>query len=532
MYQMAANSTSFFTFWDYAVMVGYILGIAAVGFYVTVKSKEKSTKDYLLAGKGIPWWAISISMMVTLFSAISFLAVPEEAYKNGMRLWLSGLISLPIIPVAFWMFLGFYYRLSSFTPYSYIERRFGSSVRAMASILFLIQRGLYLAVVVYVSARAFKAAVGWDVYFTILFVGIIGTLYTAMGGMRAVVWTDVLQFFVLAGSVFFVACFVCWKVDGGFFEIFSYSFSHGRGFNLDSSFISINPRERVTLWWMILGALGVTLNTYATDQLMIQRLLSTKDYRAAKKATLCNIPLSMLTGLLFWFIGLGLFTYYNTNGASMLSKLPTDTQVFPFFVASELPVPIPGLIMAGLLAAIMSTIDSGINSLATVCCKDIYKRFINQAANEKDELNVAHKMTFFWGAFMICGALVFVMISESASSTIMETSALWSSMGGVILAIYILAVTTENIGARGIWVSAILGIVTLSVCVTKMHYMTPKDMRVSFLLVGNSGTLVTLFVGIIIVIINRIRKCNIDPEKTTGLTLWTINRSELKKRDQ
>jgi SSS family transporter len=526
---MADDAIKIFSFWDYAVMVGYILGIAAVGFYVTVKSKEKSTKDYLLGGKGIPWWAISISMMVTLFSAISFLAVPEEAYKNGMRLWLSGLISIPIIPLAFWMFLGFYYRLGSFTPYSYIEQRFDGSVRGMASILFLIQRGLYLAVVIYVSARAFKAAVGWDVYFTILFVGILGTLYTAMGGMRAVVWTDVLQFFVLAGSVLFVAVFVCVKVDGGFGEIISYAFSHGRGFNIDKSFVAFDPHERITLWWMIIGALGATLNCYATDQLMIQRLLSTKDYHSAKKATLCNIPLGMLTGLLFWFIGLGLFVYYNTNGAEILNKIPSNTQVFPYFIASELPVPVPGLIMAGLLAAIMSTIDSGINSLATVCCKDIYKRFINKDATESDELKVAHKMTIFWGAFMICGALMFVFISESASSTIMETSALWSSMGGVILSVYILAVTTEHIDSRGIWFAAIMGIITLSICVTTMHYMTPKDMRVSFLLVGNSGTIVTLLTGIVIVIFNRITGRRVDPLKTKGLTLWTINRKELKE---
>ena len=528
---MTESAVKVFSFWDYAVMVGYVLGIAAVGFYVTFKSKEKSTKDYLLGGKGIPWWAISISMMVTLFSAISFLAVPEEAYKNGMRLWLMGIIGIPFIPLAFWMFLGFYYRLGSFTPYSYIEQRFDGSVRFMASILFLVQRGLYLAVVVYVSARAFKSAVGWDVYFTILFVGILGTLYTVMGGMRAVVWTDVLQFFVLAGSVLFVAIFVCCKVDGGFGEIISYSFSHGHGFNLNSSFLSIDPKERVTLWWMIIGTLGATLNYYATDQLMIQRLLSTKDYKSAKLATLTNIPLGMITGLLFWFIGLGLFVYYNTAGAEILKQIPKGIQVFPYFIASELPVPMPGLIMAGLLAAIMSTIDSGISSLATVCCKDVYKRFINPEANEYDELKVAKIMTLFWGVFMIVGALMFVFISESASSTIMETSALWASMGGVILAIYILAVTSEHIDSKGIWFAAIMGIITLSLCVTKMHYMTPKDMRVSFLLVGNSGTIVTLLTGIGIVIFNRLTGRKADPIKTKGLTLWSINRKELKTQE-
>lgn len=526
---LASSLGGNFAFADYVVMIGYVVGVVALGLLFT--TKERNTTDYLLGGKNFPWWAITISIFATAFSAISFVAIPEEAYTNGLRLWLRSLIGPLIIPVAFWMFLGFYYSLGSFTPYEYIEKRFSSKVRLLSSLIFIVIKGLYLAIILYASAKAFEGAVGWKPWFTIIVIGLLGTLYTTMGGMKAVVWTDVAQFFVLGGGIFMACLFVINKVDGGFLGVFEYAFEHGRGFNLDKTFISVDPHERASVWWMIIATLGAMLSAYATDQLMVQRLLSTKTYSQAKKAVFLSVPISMLVLSMFWFVGIGMFCYYNQAGAEKLREAGASAStVFSFFITTELPTPIPGLIMAALLAAIMSTVDSCVNSLSAVAVKDIYLRFIRPDADEMKQLRVSKYLTAVWGLYMIIAALGITWISQKASSTIMEVIGIWSSLGGIILGIYILGVTSVHIATRWVLTSAVISTVMLVLGVVEFYYRRDVDSRISFMLVGNIGLLSMLFFGYLGVIWNKFIVRNPEPENLKGLTLWSIDRSALKNK--
>lgn len=509
---------------DYIVMISYILGVVVLGAAFCVK--ERNTEDYLLGGRSLPWWAITLSIFVTLFSAISFVAVPEESYTNGLRLWMNSLIGPCLVPLAMWMFLAFYYSLGSFTPYEYIEKRFSPKVRFICSTLFILQRGLYLAIVLFASAKAFEGAVGWKPWFTILAVGILGTLYTTLGGMKAVVWTDVLQFFVLGGGILTAAIFLVCKVDSGFTGIFSYAFENQHGFNIDKSFFSFNPYERSSIWWMVLLAIGATLNYYATDQLVIQRLLSTKTYAQAKRSVFASIPVSICVGSVFWFVGIGLFAYYNQSGENLAADIE-PSKVLSYFITTQLPSPIPGLIMAGLLAAIMSTVDSGINSLSAVAVKDIYGRFINKNATEAAQLKVSKYMTVVWGIYMIAAALLIVWISDKAISTIMELSSIWQSVGGIVLGIYILGVTTSRIKVKWLLICSTTAFIALIVGIFKLYYLKPEDQRVSFLIVGNIGLLVTLILGYAGVLLSKFVTHTDYKDEHIGLTLWTIDRSKI-----
>ncbi|MFI4910062.1 MAG: sodium/solute symporter [Sedimentisphaeraceae bacterium JB056] len=509
---------------DYLVLSAYVLGIVLIGLYFS--KKGSSTRDYLLAGRNIPWLAASLSLFVALFSAISFVSMPGEAYKNGIRLWLAEPVILCLIPLGMWMFVRFYYKLGSFTPYEYIERRFSSSVRAISSILFLMTRGLYLAIVLYATSKIFSGAAGWSPVWTITGVSILVIFLTTIGGMKAVVWTNVVQFFVLVGGAAITAVILASKVDGGFSGVYNFAFENGKGFNMDKSFFQFNPYERVTIWWLILAQLGAILSQYATDQITIQQLLTTKNYKEAKRAAYSMMGIGVPVHALFWFLGLALFCFYHQSGKEIAESVNlSGDEAFAYFVSTEMFAPLPGLVMAGLLAAVLSTLDSGVKSLSTVINQDIYVRFFLKDNSEKDQMRKSHYFTLGCGVYMMIGALVINWASQKGESTVFEVSAIWQSLNGIVLAIFILGVMVTSVGRKTVFFSSVLGLLSLVAGVLYFYYLTPEDDRISFIITGNIGLLVTLLVGVVCGFFYKfIFKLPAD-KRCNGLTLWSINNS-------
>jgi SSS family transporter len=504
---------------DYILIAIFLLFIVFWGSLFI--RKEKNASDYLLGGRSMPWFAVAISMIMALFSAISFVAIPGEAFSKGIRMWLAGVITAAFTPLGIWLFLRFYYKLGSFTPYEYLEKRFSSSIRLMAGVLFLLTRGLYLAVVLYATAKAFLGAFGWNATFSILLIGFLGTLYTTLGGAKAVIWTDVVQFIVLVGGILTAAILLTVKVNGGFVEIFNFAFQNDRGFNFSESFFSFNPYERVTFWWLILSGISATLGYYATDQLTIQKLLSVKTYEQAKRAAYTNIPMTIGLISIFWYIGLALFCYYSQK-TNLLPKDMTGDNVFAFFITNELRTPIPGLMMAGLLAATMTTLNSGMNALSAVFMKDVYTRFFNKSLGEKAELLGTRVATGCAGVFMVLSAVYITWLSDNAGSTVMESIGIWQSMNGIVLAVFILGVINRRVNTSSIIFAMIAGAIALVFAVSILYYASPSDHRVSFIIVGNVGLIVTLIYGFIASFFGK-RPLS---EKVEGLTLFTVTKSD------
>lgn len=511
---------------DYCAMVGYFVLVIGLGLFFAYREKsEKNTEDYFLGGRKIPPFIIAVSMFVTLFSAISFVATPAEAFENGMSLYLIHLVAPIGTVIGFMVFVRFYFNKRSFTPFEYLERRYHKSVRLFISIIFLVMRLMYLGVVMYASAKAFRGAAGWPIYATILVVGLVAIFYTTLGGIKAVVWMDFLQFCILVIGIGYVLYALGTKVDGGWIEIFRYSFANGRGFEAEKdliTFFSFNPYERFTFWLLILGMIGLYTFTYGADQLVIQRLLSTPSYKHAWKATITNVVISLPVGSLFWFIGLGLFTFYALSKSSILPTNIHSGEIFSYFIVTELPAPIPGLLMVSLLAAVFSTIDSGMNSLSAVFVKDIYKPFVKPDISLKKEMAISKMMTAVWGILFVGFSLFISFLSENAITSVLEVAGLWGSLLGVAAGAFLLGVTNKKTHAGVVFVSAAVGIIGFTFFVWKFYYGCQPDERISFQITGAMPLLGMIIIGYPLSFIWPRSK---DLKSIKGLTLRTYKKT-------
>jgi len=215
-------------FLDYTVMAVYMLAVLGIGFYFS--RNEKNSEDYLLGGRNMPYIAIGISCMMSLLSSVSIVVGPGEIFNNGLTLFsLSSTLGFFLAIPCFLLFIRFYFKLGSFTPYEYLEYRYSAGVRTLIAVSALYTRIIYLGVVLFTSSKIFEGAYGWTAWQTILLIGVIGALYTVMGGMKAVVWSDVMQFVVLFGGLIVVVVILCVKIEGGAWGAVSYAFANGRG---------------------------------------------------------------------------------------------------------------------------------------------------------------------------------------------------------------------------------------------------------------------------------------------------------------
>ena len=440
-------------FGDQAAMGMYLLVVVAMGLWFS--RDEKTSEDYLLGGRTIPWYAIGISYMMSLLSTYSMVMVPGEIFNNGLSLWMLGLLAPFTTILAFYVFIRFYFRLQSFTPFEYLERRYDKNVRLLVSVIYLWTRLLYLAMVLFATSKVFQGGAGWRPWATILLVGAIGIVYTVLGGMKAVVWTDVLQFFVLGGGLIVAIVFCVRATGGGFFGVITYALEHGRGPTryAEASFYYFNPYVRLCFWLLLLGRFTEPLFYSSADQISVQRLLSTKSYEDAKKAIFANAVLSLPFMLALWYIGLAIFTYYSQHPDPNVTA--GDTAFFTF-VTTKLPTPLPGLIFAAMLAAAMSTLDSGMNSLSAVYVKELHIKYVKPSASESEQVVMSRLMTVAVGAFAVGMGIIIAETSETLRQSVVEAATIFGSLGVVILPAYLLAVTTERASGRLIWTLASL----------------------------------------------------------------------------
>ncbi len=507
---------------DYALMVSYLGFTIFLG--ILFSKKEKTTEEYFLGGKSIPTFVIAVSMFVTVFSAISFVAVPGEAFANGLSMFLGTLI-IPIgTIIGFSMFVKFYFKAENFTPFTYLEQRYDRNIRILISVIFILMKLAYLGIVMYASAKCFKGAAGWPIWKTILIVGVIGIFYTTLGGMKAVVWTDFLQFFILVIGLGVVFWKIFTTVDGGIIGTVTYAFEHERGFEVlkdMKTFTSFSIFERFTVWMMLLSAIGNYTFTYGCDQMTIQRLLSTSSYKEARKATITNVLLIIPIVGMFWLIGLGLFSFYGTPG-NVLPEGIHPNEVMSFFMINELPTPVPGLLMAALLAAVMSTIDSGMNSLSAVFVKDIYITYINPKATVAQEMKVSKITTIVWGTIFVAFGIIVGSLSENIISSIFEVGGIWGALFGIPAGAFLLGVTTKRAHKGIIYLCSIISIVAL---LTLVHHYYTADAahRISFNIVGTSPFIVMILLGYPLCLLWPAKK---GTKSTEGLTLWSYKKPE------
>jgi solute:Na+ symporter, SSS family len=468
----------------------------------------------------MPWWLIGIAYVMTLLSTNSLVAVPGEAFNHGLSLALRYFLA-PIVGIAiFYLFIRFFFRSRVFTPFTYLEERFDRRVRALGSIFYVFMRLFYLALVLFSAAVVLKGVANWPLTQSIIIIGLVGLVYVYLGGMKAVVWADFVQFLLLAGSLGFVLIICITRVDGGAAGIVRYAFAHGRGFEAmqQPSFYTLDAFVRLNLWLMLYVMISDRMFYASADQLAVQRLLSTSSYKQAERSYWFSQILTLPTLLGLWFLGLAIFAFYGQNPVEGVT-LAGDTALFRF-VTTELPPFIPGLFVAAILGAIMSTLDAGFHSLATVLIKDVYKVFINPDAGEQRQVWFSRLLILLIGLFSMGIALFMALTNESVAGSFMETTVFWISFQGLVAMIFLIGITSCRVTAGDILRGFVVACVVTGITVYYYIQSRSTDQPMSFLFVSIPGEVTMLVMGYLPALWRK----KLPTRQTDGLTLFTLNR--------
>ncbi len=504
---------------DTSVVVLYLVAMLAIGIWFKWRETHGNTEEYLLGNRGMPWWLVGIAYLMTLLSTNSLVAVPGEAFNHGLALALRYFLA-PFVGIAiFYLFIRFFFRSRVFTPFTYLEERFDRRVRALGSIFYVVIRLFYLALVLYSSALVLKGVASWPLEQSILIIGIIGLIYVYLGGAKALIWADFVQYGLLVLGLVFIVWTCITRVDGGAAGIVRYALDHGRGFEAmqDPWFFKVDAFVRLNLWLMLFVTVSDRLFYASSDQLAVQRLLSTSSYKAAERSYWFSQILTLPTLLILWFIGLAIFAFYGQNPVDGV-KLGGDTALFRF-VTTELPPFIPGLFIAACLGLIMSTLDAGFHSLATVLVKDVYKVFIRPDADEHRQVWLSRRLILFIGLFAMLIALFMAMTSSAIAGSFVETQVFWISFQGLLAMVFLIGVTSCRVTAGDILRAFVISSLVTLLTIWLYIQSRATDQPMSFLFVSIPGEISLLVFGYLPALWRK----RLPPEKTAGLTLFTLN---------
>ncbi len=467
---------------DWFIIVIYLGGSASIGLYFYLRNKNQSNEEFFLGGRNIPWWAAGISLYATGTSAISFIAIPAKSFATNWQLLAQNVIGLMTTIFVAILIVPLIRKLNVMSVYQYLEMRFHPSIRTLASALNIImQLGGRMSIVLFLPALALAAVTGIDVVWSIMLMGVVTIVYTLLGGMRAVIWTDVLQVFVMLGGAFFAIGYVVWHVEGGMPEFFRAADADGKMKIFDWSLDLRQP----TVWGFMFFALLDVL-TYPKDQVMMQRVLSTKNAKAAGWSVWTLAVIVIPGSLTFFAIGTALYVFYQQHPERMNPLLSVDA-TFPHFIAAELPVGITGLIIAGIFAASMSTLSSSMNSVATLISVDFYERFARKPT-QAVSVRLAHWTTVIAGVIGVGTALL--LANFDIKSALDKSWELWSLLGGGFAGCYALGMFTR----RANWQGAVIGVIG-SIIITFVSWRAGLVNSVFYQTIAIFSCVITGFIG-------------------------------------
>ena len=437
-------------FLDVVVVALYFLILSGMGWFFS--KRQKNTDDYFKGGGRVPWWAAGLSIFGTALSAITFMAIPAKTFATDWSYFMLNMTIFMVAPLIVFLFIPFYRKMNITTAYEYLEARFNLAVRLIGSLSFILFQVGRMGVVMFLPSIALNVVTGIDIFVCIGLMGIISLIYTMMGGIEAVIWTDVMQVIVLLGGALLSLVLIIVAVDGGFVSIVETAAENHKFNVIDLTWSLRQP----TVWVMLLGGIFAQITTYGTDQTMVQRYLTTKSERAAKQSVWTNAILTIPATLIFFFVGTALFVFYKAFPHELNPTFQNNDAIFPWYIASQLPAGISGLLIAGIFAAAMSSLSSSMNSAATAYSTDIHFRF--KWNKRVSGLNIARRATLVIG---IAGTLFALFMAT------MDVKSLWDefqkvlglvigSLGGVFL-LGILSKRANSFGAlAGIAVSIVV----------------------------------------------------------------------------
>ncbi len=435
---------------NYIVLIGYLLGMVAIGAYFA--KKNKNTDDYFRGGKKIIWWAAGCSIFATMLSSLTYTGIPSKAFAQDWVYLIGNLMIFFIAPMAIYIALPFFREIDATSAYEYMEKRFNRAVRLFSSASFTLFHIFRMGVVMSLTALALAVATPLSPEACVLIMGVLSIIYCTMGGVEAVIWTDTVQTVVLLGGGMLAFVLLVVNVDGGFSGFIATGVSDGKFHMVNIDFAS-DSYMRMAIWVVILGAFGQNISSYTADQAVVQRYMTTENEKVAAKSIWTNAILAVPASLLFYALGSALYAFYKTYPDRLDPTITTD-QIFPLFIANEMPTGIAGLIVAGIFAAAQSTVSTSMNSTATTVVTD-FMRPLGACKTEATYLRWARLLTLIIGVLGTMIGLIFV--SPEIKSLFDSWIRIIGLFMGVLGGLFLLGIFTRRANGAGALVGAVFG---------------------------------------------------------------------------
>jgi solute:Na+ symporter, SSS family len=480
---------------DLVVLAAYFVAVMGIGAYFYRQGKSGTTDGFTKAGGSLPGWAVGLSILATYLSSISFLALPARSYAGNWGHFVFSL-GIPVASViAVRWFVPYYRKTGEASAYVHLERRFGLWARLYVGVCYLLLQLGRMGAVMYLMALPLHALLGWDMTTIILLTGISVIVYSMLGGLVAVIWTDALQAVVLMAGALLCALVMLFGMPAGPGEMLTLAVEHEK-FSLGS----FSPAIGHATFWVVLsyGIVGNVQN-FAIDQNYVQRYVASRSDAEARSSVWLGTLLYVPVSALFFFIGTALFAFYTAQP----ELLPLDMQqadaadrIFPYFIVTQLPAGVTGLVIAAIFAAAMSTISTSLNSSATLLMTDWYRRLARPLAGEGESMIALRVATAVWGVLGTAAAVALI-----GSRAILDV---WWTISGVfaggMLGLFLLGFLSRRAGNLAAMAGAAAGTLVIGWMIFSPKLAAlPEALRSPFhpFLIATAGTLTILLVGLL-----------------------------------
>ncbi|RIJ46964.1 sodium:solute symporter [Maribellus luteus] len=434
------------------LIVFIIITLGNVIFGASFFLRNKTSSQFTTGGGKLPAWVVGMSIFATFVSSISFLALPGKAYMSD---W-NALVFSFAIPVAAILaakfFVPLYRNLGSVSAYNYLEVRFGSWARIYASICYILTQLMRTGAILLLLALPLNALFGWNIKTIIIVTGIAVTVYSMMGGIQAVIWTDAIQGIILVVGALICAAVLTFSMPEGPSQIFEIAAANHK-FSLGSLSASLSES---TFWVVLIYGLFINLQNYGIDQNFVQRYMTTSTEKKAKSSALFGALLYVPVSIVFFYIGTALFSYYTARPDLLPANIDGD-KVFPHFIVNGLPTGLTGLLIASIFAAGMSTVSTSINSTATIVLSDYYQKYFNKNADDKSSMKVLYSASVIFG---ILGVLISLSL-VGVESVLDAWWSLASIFSGGMLGLFLLAFLSKKVRNMDAAIGVIVGVLVI-----------------------------------------------------------------------
>jgi SSS family transporter len=433
---------------DWIFLAAYLLGIVSVGFYFS--KRQTSTSEFFLAGRRFGSFTVSLSILATGLSAVSLLGVPGFVIAHDWSTFYASMMGLPASLLVARLFVPFFYNLRLTSTYEYLQRRFDARTAVLGGILFLAMRGLLAGIAIYAPSIALCAVTGWNLNLCIILSGLMTLFYTTLGGMSAVVWTDIIQVVVLYTGISLIILRLVHQLPGHFTDWVGQATADHKFNLLNFQFSWV----KLTFWGSTIGGLFYNVAFFGVDQVLVQRYLASKSLKQAQRSLYYNSIYTIPSGLILFVIGTLLYLYLRRN-PELFPKDLTPDQVFPYYILRHLPTGFAGILIAAVYAAAMGQLSSVLNSLATVSVHDFYKRFWKPEETEQHYVRLGRRLTTVWGVFAVCTGLLAVYIDRSVWMGAVKASSVFL---GPMLGMFLLGMISERMTSNAAFYGCLIGL--------------------------------------------------------------------------